>query len=106
MFASTPALSGSEGGQDTVALAVADGRPWNLTLGESGKAHRAILRADGTGTMEGGFKTMTLRWRFFPAGLCLKPEVVFMKEHCVTLVTRPDGYDAMENGSIFFRLRR
>jgi hypothetical protein len=88
------------------ASAVADGHPWNMTMVSDGRKRRMILLPDGTGKMEGGLMTMKATWRATAEGLCLKPSIVTMSERCVTLIVRPGGYDALENGKLWFELRR
>jgi hypothetical protein len=88
------------------AAVVADGRPWHMTMVDNGKKRKMTLLPDGTGRMEEGFMAMKATWRATADGLCLKPTIVTMSERCVGLVIRPGGFDAFENGKLWFELRR
>lgn len=90
----------------TSAAVVADGRPWNMTMVSDGKKRKMTLLPDGTGRMEGGLMAMRATWRATADGLCLKPSILTMSERCVMLIVRPGGYDAVENGKLWFELRR
>ena len=54
--------------------------------------------------MEPGFRAPELTWWQSEERVCLKSSI--KREHCVTLLARENGYDAVENGALFFTLRR
>jgi hypothetical protein len=90
----------------TVSLAekVADGRPWTMNVAEYSLTMKMALFPDGSGVTD-GVLAPTPKWRPTADGLCLKPSML-MSEHCLTLVPRPNGYDGVENGELYFELRR
>lgn len=87
------------------AATVADGRPWDMYLIEVKQTFRLTLMPNGTGIMEPGTLAPELTWWQSADRLCLKPSAL-KTEHCVTLLLREGGYDAVENDALFFRLRR
>lgn len=86
------------------ATAVADGRPWNMVAIDSKDAFELTLMPNGTGTVEPSSRAPELTWWQSGERICLKSPIT--REHCVILLAREDGYDAVENGALFFRLRR
>jgi hypothetical protein len=66
---------------------------------------KLTLMPNGTGIMEPGTLAPELTWWQSADRLCLKPSAL-KSEHCVTLLVREGGYDAVENDALFFRLRR
>jgi hypothetical protein len=86
------------------AATVADGRPWTMDMGDQQK-FTLTLMPNGTGTMEPNPLAPELTWWQSGEGLCIRPSP-FKSEHCVTLLVRDGGYDAVENSALFFRLRR
>jgi hypothetical protein len=87
------------------AAAVADGRPWNMDMVEGPQKFKLTLMPNGTGIMEPSTLAPELTWWQGAERLCIKPSA-HKSEHCVTLLVRDGGYDAVENGALFFRLRR
>jgi hypothetical protein len=87
------------------AAAVADGRPWNMVMVEGQQKFKLTLMPNGTGVMEPDTLAPELTWWQSADRLCVKPSAR-KGEHCVTLLVRDGGYDAVENGALFFRLRR
>lgn len=85
--------------------AVADGRPWNMDMVEGQQKFKLTLMPNGTGIMEPSTLAPELTWWQSADRLCLKPSA-HKSEHCVTLLVRDGGYDAVENSALFFRLRR
>jgi hypothetical protein len=86
------------------AATVADGRPWTMYMGDQQK-FTLTLMPNGTGTMEPGSHAPDLTWWQSGESLCIRPSPL-KSEHCVTLLVRDGGYDAVENSALFFRLRR
>ena len=86
------------------AAAVADGRPWNMHMADQQK-FTLTLMPNGTGSMEPNSLAPELTWWQSGESLCIRPSP-FKSEHCVTLLFRDGGYDAVENSALFFRLRR
>ena len=86
------------------AVAVADGRPWTMHMGDQQK-FTLTLMPNGTGTMEPNSLAPDLTWWQSGESLCIRPSPL-KSEHCVTLLVRDGGYDAVENSALFFRLRR
>jgi hypothetical protein len=84
---------------------VADGRPWDMYMIEVKQAFTLTLMPNGTGIMEPGTVAPELTWWQSGDRLCLKPSAL-KSEHCVTLLVREGGYDAVENDALFFKLRR
>ena len=87
------------------AAAVADGRPWNMEIVEGRQKFKLTLMPNGTGIMEPSTLAPELTWWQSAERLCIKPSA-HKSEHCVTLLVRDGGYDAVEKGALFFRLRR
>lgn len=87
------------------ATAVADGRPWSMLVIDSKKEFKLTLMPNGTGTVEPNSRAPELTWWQSEDRVCLKPSTL-KREHCVTLLVREGGYDAVENGALFFTLRR
>ncbi len=87
------------------AASVADGRPWNMDMAGDRGTFKLTLMPNGTGIMEPGTLAPELTWWQSADRLCLKPSAL-KSEHCVTLLVREGGYDAVENDALFFRLRR
>jgi hypothetical protein len=83
---------------------VADGRPWHVNVVERAEKLEMTLFPDGSGVTD-DLIVPAPKWRPTPDGFCLKPSAL-IREHCVTLVTRPNGYDGIENGKLFIELRR
>jgi hypothetical protein len=88
----------------SLAEKLADGRPWNMTIINSGMKLELTLFPDGSGVTD-SFFVSTPKWRPTADGLCLKPSALF-PEHCVTLIVRPNGYDGIENGELHMEFRR
>jgi hypothetical protein len=86
------------------AAAVADGRPWTMYAVDQ-QRFTLTLMPNGTGTMEPNFLAPELTWWQSGETLCIRPSPL-KSEHCVTLLVREGGYDAVENSALFFRLRR
>ena len=86
------------------AATVADGRPWTMYMGDQQK-FTLTLMPNGTGTMEPNSLAPELAWWQSGESLCIRPSPL-KSEHCVTLLVRDGGYDAVENSALFFRLRR
>ena len=86
------------------AATVADGRPWTMYMGDQQK-FTLTLMPNGTGTMEPNSLAPDLTWWQSGESLCIRPSPI-KSEHCVTLLVRDGGYDAVENSALFFRLRR
>jgi hypothetical protein len=84
--------------------AAADGRPWTMHMGDQQK-FTLTLMPNGTGTMEPNSLAPELTWWQSAESLCIRPSPL-KREHCVTLLVRDGGYDAVENSALFFRLRR
>ena len=87
------------------AAAAADGRPWQMLLIDGQRKFTLTLMPNGTGTMEPNTLAPELTWYQKADNLCLKPSPL-KSEHCVTLLVRAGGYDAVENGALFLTLRR
>ena len=86
------------------AAAVADGRPWNMDMVEGKQKFKLTLMPNGTGIMEPSTLAPELTWWQSGERICLKSPIT--REHCVTLLAREGGYDAVENDALFFTLRR
>ena len=86
------------------ATAVANGRPWNMAVVDSKNAFKLTLKPNGTGTMEPSSSAPGLTWWQSGELVCLKSSST--REHCVILLARERGYDAVENGALLFTLRR
>jgi hypothetical protein len=86
------------------AATVADGRPWNMYMADK-QEFKLTLMPNGTGTMEPNTLAPELTWWQSGESLCIRPSPL-KSEHCVTLLVRDGGYDAVENSALFFRLRR
>lgn len=86
------------------ATAVADGRPWNMVAADSKIAFKLTLMPNGTGTMEPSSSAPERTWWQSGELVCLKSSV--KREHCVILLAREGGYDAVENGALIFTMRR
>ena len=87
------------------AAAIADGRPWNMVAIDSKNEFKLTLMPNGTGIVEPGSWAPELTWWQSGERVCLKSSI--KREHCVTLLAREEnGYDAVENGALFFTLRR
>lgn len=86
------------------AATVADGRPWTMHMVDPQK-FTLTLMPNGTGTMEPNSLAPDLTWWQSGESLCIRPSPT-KSEHCVTLLVRDGGYDAVENSALFFRLRR
>jgi len=86
------------------ATAVADGRPWNMVAIVTKNAFKLTLMPNGTGTMEPSSGAPELTWWQSGERTCLKSPITL--EHCVILLARVGGYDAVENGALLFTLRR
>lgn len=86
------------------AATVADGRPWTMYMVDQQK-FTLTLMPNGTGTMEPNSLAPDLTWWQSGESLCIRPSPI-KSEHCVTLLVRDGGYDAVENSALFFRLRR
>ena len=84
--------------------AVADGRPWTMHMVDQQK-FTLTLMPNGTGTMGPNSLAPELNWWQSAESLCIRPSRL-KREHCVTLLVRDGGYDAVENSALFFRLRR
>ena len=103
-----PSAHAEENSQASVvasAAAVADARPWNMEIVEGQQKFKLTLMPNGTGIMEPSTLAPELTWWQSAERLCLKPSAQ-KSEHCVTLLVRDGGYDAVEKGALFFRLRR
>jgi hypothetical protein len=86
------------------ATAVADGRPWSMVVIDGKKAFKLTLMPNGTGTVKPSSGTPELTWWQSGERVCLKSSL--NGEHCVILLAREGGYDAVENSALFFTLRR
>jgi hypothetical protein len=87
------------------AATIADGRPWNMEMVEGQQKFKLTLMPNGTGIMESSTLAPELSWWQSADRLCIRPSTD-KGEHCVTLLVRDGGYDAVENDALFFRLRR
>jgi hypothetical protein len=99
------AMGVSERATASLAEKVADGRPWNVTIAKPGIQTRIGLVSERFGRVTDSLLVSTPKWWPTADGLCLKPSALF-PEHCVTLIVRPNGYDAIENGELHLELRR
>lgn len=104
LITSIAAKDGPQPAALSLADRVADGRPWKMNIVESDRTMEMALFPDGSGVTDSMF-ALAPRWRATADGLCLKPSFA-MSERCVTLVVRPNGYDGIENGKLYFELRR
>jgi hypothetical protein len=86
------------------ATAVADGRPWYMVVIDGKKAFKLTLMPNGTGTVEPSSGAPELTWWQSGERVCLKSPI--NGEHCVILLAREGGYDAVENSALYFTLRR
>lgn len=98
------AMGDPERATASLAEKVADGRPWNVTIVKPGIQLELALFPDGSGVTD-SLLVSTPKWWPTADGLCLKPSALF-PEHCVTLIARPNGYDAIENGELHLEFRR
>ncbi len=71
---------------------------------EGQQKFKLTLMPNGTGIMEPSTLAPELTWWQSGDRLCLN--VADTREHCVTLLARDGGYDAVENDALFFTLRR
>lgn len=98
------AKEGSKTAPVSLAERVTDGRPWEVNVVERAEKVEMTLFPDGSGVTN-RHNAPTPTWRPTADGFCLKPSAQ-MGEHCATLITRPNGYDAIENGKLYLELRR
>lgn len=87
------------------ATVVADGLPWNMRVVDSEKEFQLTLMPNGTGIVEPSSPAPELTWWQSEDRVCLRQSML-ERERCVILLVREGGYDAVENGALFFTLRR
>ncbi len=87
------------------ATVVADGQPWNMRVVDSKEEFRLTLMPNGTGLVEPSSPAPELTWWQSEDRVCLRQSML-KRERCVILLVREGGYDAVENGALFFTLRR
>ncbi|MEQ1731652.1 MAG: hypothetical protein ABL982_25040 [Vicinamibacterales bacterium] len=109
MFASAPlqstAGSAQEAGSNSsLAVRIADGRPWQMRM-EDGRKTTLVLLANGTGTMTGGPMALSPTWRPIAGGMCLKPATL-IPERCVILSPTSNGFTGTRDGTTVFTLER
>ena len=98
------AAGDTKGGADSPAVKIADGRPWRANLAEFLGELKITLFRNGSG-ITNSYLTPSPTWRPTADGLCLTLSTT-IRERCVTLVVRPNGYDGIEGGKVYIAFRR